>query len=61
MQNLSSKQSLESSQDEKQDSLCHSTLILDVDQFNLKTNGCGMCDEMFEIEEELVQHCYELQ
>ena len=58
MQNLSSRQSMESSQDEKQHSGGHSTFNADIDCFIMRPYGCGMCDEMFEIEEEFVEHCY---
>lgn len=32
-------------------------LISDLDQFSIRPYGCGTCDEMFETENQCMEHC----
>ena len=37
----------------------HRSFFSDIDPFLVKPFGCAICDEMFEIEKEFIDHCYQ--
>src|SRR6218665_2595475 len=57
VRNFLSRQCVESSDGEKRHSGDNSTFYIDRNHFSLMPYGCGICGEMFEIEEEFVLHC----